>query len=560
MSIFNKKSDRTTLLQGVNQDPNRTTHLEDNSNPNRTTAILGFETDSGKAPDRTTMAMGSARPTLELSVENTRIGQYTIKKTITENTGEATLLLANCERGEVVLKVYHKDIKPKKELLSTMRKISDPHVMPLLDSGTWYERYYEMFPCYKERDLASCLPIDMGVLLQVVIPGINEGLHVLHENSIVHRDIKPSNIFFAHDHQSVVIGDFGISSILKTDMSVRATGMARTLGYAAPETSAGYISKESDYYSFGISLLHIVLGHDPFDGMTDMQIMYQTINEKMNIPMSINSKMRDLIMGLTIKDRTLRWGYKEVSDWIAGKAIELPNQLMERKTLDGKSPRPYRFANKYYSDNAELAKAFSSDWVNASKHLYRGLTEKYLLLYGEDLASQCMDLREMKDKDAAVFRLIYLLNPSAPLNYRGTDFETVSNLGRYMIKGWPTSKNVVAQMITNGSLRYYLELHQQCADAFKEKLIAVENSSKLTDETYLEIGYILDPLSKYEVAGHTFDSVDELAAFLASIPREKCESTCNELMSSIFFPAWVRSQGYEEQVNKWQASNEKAEW
>lgn len=71
----------------------------------------------------------------------------------------------------------------------------------------------------------------------------------------------------------MVIGDFGISSVLNKDVSVRATSMSRTMGYSAPETSNGFISKESDYYSFGITLYHLVLGTDPFAGI-EMFIKY----------------------------------------------------------------------------------------------------------------------------------------------------------------------------------------------------------------------------------------------------------------------------------------------
>ena len=53
---------------------------------------------------------------------------------------------------------------------------------------------------------------------------------------------------------------------MKSDVSVRVTNMSRTFGYAAPETSTGFVSKESDYYSLGITLLHILLGQDSFFG------------------------------------------------------------------------------------------------------------------------------------------------------------------------------------------------------------------------------------------------------------------------------------------------------
>ena len=299
----------------INRDPQRTTTLFDSNTPDpaRATQVLNNPARETSVmpthdPARTTSVMSGRATTQSASLltEGTIIDGYSVVRTITENTGEATLLLTEKDGTQYVLKIYHKDTKPKQELRDSLKALSDPHVMPTLGNGTWNERYYEVLPFYSEGDLGSCQNIDTKTLRGVIIPGVNAGLHALHAKGIIHRDIKPSNIFFTDNHTSVVVGDFGISSVLNTNMSVRATGMARTLGYAAPETSTGYISKESDYYSFGVTLLHIVLGKDPFDGMTDMQILFQTVNEGLNIPSSVVPDIATLIKGLTIKDRTLR--------------------------------------------------------------------------------------------------------------------------------------------------------------------------------------------------------------------------------------------------------------
>ena len=370
----NRDPQRTTTLYDSNtQDPTRATQVL--NNPARGTSVM-----PNHNPARTTSVMPSRATTQSASLltEGTIIDGYSVVRTITENTGEATLLLAQKDGSQYVLKIYHKDTKPKQELRDSLKALSDPHVMPTLVNGTWNDRYYEVLPFYSEGDLGSCQNIDIKTLREVIIPGVNAGLHALHAKGIVHRDIKPSNIFFTNNHTSVVVGDFGISSVLNTNMSVRATGMARTLGYAAPETSTGYISKESDYYSFGVTLLHIVLGKDPFEGMTDMQILFQTVNEGLNIPSSVDPDIASLIKGLTIKDRTLRWGYDEVIAWLKGAAPALPEKGNVRKTLSGKAARPYRFANQYYTSLSELERAFARDWTNAKKHLYRGLIELYL--------------------------------------------------------------------------------------------------------------------------------------------------------------------------------------
>lgn len=553
----------------TNQDPQRTTILLDSksADSSRTTQILNSPTRETSVmpshdPGRTTSVMlGKATEQVAcLLTEETIIDGYSVERTITENTGEATLLQAEKDGTQYALKMYHKGIQPKQELRDRLKALNDPHVMPILGSGTWNNRYYEVLPYYTEGDVGSCQDIDSKTLREVIIPGVKDGLHALHSKGIVHRDIKPSNIFFTNKHTSVVVGDFGISSVLNTNMSVRATGMARTLGYAAPETSTGYISKESDYYSLGITLLHIVLGKDPFDGMTDMQILFQTVNEGVNIPSSVDPDIATLIKGLTIKDRTLRWGYNEVIAWMGGSAPALPEKGEVRKTLSGKTARPYRFANQYYTSLSELERAFARDWTNAKKHLYRGLIENYLKLYGEDLASDCMDLREMTDKDAAVFRLLYLLDPNAPLNWKGIDFVTVQNLSRYIFNGYPDSFKVVAQMITNGSLRYYLKMHQQLSPDLEVLLSRCESSDNVPAGTSLTIAYILDPMEGYKFLDKEYHTLEELVSFLVSLNATDCEADCGLLMKDIFFKAWIRSLGYEIQLASWEVMLRKGGW
>lgn len=553
----------------TNQDPQRTTVLLDNksADPSRNTQIFNNPTRETSVmpshdPGRTTSVMPgrAAEQFACLLTEETIVDGYSVERTITENTGEATLLQAEKDGTQYALKIYHKGIQPKQELRDRLKALNDPHVMPILGSGTWNNRYYEVLPYYTEGDVGSCQNIGSKILREVIIPGVNDGLHVLHSKGIVHRDIKPSNIFFTNKYTSVVVGDFGISSVLNTNMSVRATGMARTLGYAAPETSTGYISKESDYYSFGITLLHIVLDKDPFDGMTDMQILFQTVNEGVNVPSYVDPDVATLIKGLTIKDRTLRWGYNEVIAWIGGSAPALPEKGDVRKTLSGKAARPYRFANQYYTSLSELERAFARDWTNAKKHLYRGLIENYLKLYGEDLVSDCMDLREMTDKDTAVFRLLYLLDPNAPLNWKGIDFVTVQNLSRYIFSEYPNSLKSVAQMITSGSLRYYLKMHQQLSPDLEVLLSRCESSDNIPASTFLTIAYILDPMEGYKFLDKEYHTLEELVSFLVSLNATDCEADCGLLMKDIFFKAWLRSLGYETQLASWEVMLRKGGW
>ena len=90
-----------------------------------------------------------------------------------------------------------------------------------------------------------------------IIPALNEGLKVLHDNGIIHKDLKPSNIMLNADGRTVSIIDFGISSIREEGSTVIVTKTGMTPDYSAPETFRGLFLSESDYYSLGITIFEL---------------------------------------------------------------------------------------------------------------------------------------------------------------------------------------------------------------------------------------------------------------------------------------------------------------
>jgi serine/threonine protein kinase len=59
-----------------------------------------------------------------------------------------------------------------------------------------------------------------------------EGVHHLHQKTLIHRDLKPQNVFVANNEKSLFIGDFGlVTKLEKTFLST----VAGTLRFMAPE-------------------------------------------------------------------------------------------------------------------------------------------------------------------------------------------------------------------------------------------------------------------------------------------------------------------------------------
>ena len=83
-----------------------------------------------------------------------------------------------------------------------------------------------------------------------IIPQAASALAHLHDEGIVHRDVKPKNLYLLEGE--VVLGDFGISSVLEEGRDTGATKVdRRTPGYS-PHSSV--VQRENDWYALGYTI------------------------------------------------------------------------------------------------------------------------------------------------------------------------------------------------------------------------------------------------------------------------------------------------------------------
>ena len=88
--------------------------------------------------------------------------------------------------------------------------------------------------------------------------------------SIIHRDIKPSNII--RDPQGhLVLIDFGSARDILTEVGLGASTVSGTFGYMSPEQIQGYATPQSDLYSVGAFVVHLLTRRNP-SSLTDHQL------------------------------------------------------------------------------------------------------------------------------------------------------------------------------------------------------------------------------------------------------------------------------------------------
>lgn len=106
-------------------------------------------------------------------------------------------------------------------------------------------------------------------------------LNYLHSKNIIYRDLKPANIILKPDGAIALI-DFGTAREFKGYKTEDTTCLG-TRGYAAPEQygGKGETDARTDIYSLGVTLYHLVTGHNPSKPPYEMKPIRQW-NEKLS--------------------------------------------------------------------------------------------------------------------------------------------------------------------------------------------------------------------------------------------------------------------------------------
>jgi len=314
--------------------------------------------------------------------------RYEVVQLLSTKGGEATVYLCRDHQAnarEVVVKLYKQHFRPKREIVARLIGLKHEDIIQVFDFAEWGGRFYEVM----EYARGGCVyepgqRLDENKITEI-LHVINNALHFCHVHNIVHRDVKPTNFFYRNaDKTDVVLGDFGISSIMEEGEELRATTGHKTPEFSAPELFRGKVHIKTDYYALGITLLALAKGQSPFAGWTDEAIMDAHTFSRVQIPDSFSPRFRQLLRGLLTNAIDDRWGYEQVSRWLAGETVEVPqtkrmplgsgleyaandqagklaSEILLSKSEKRRQPFVIAHRIKAYSLH-ELAKIFQDDW------------------------------------------------------------------------------------------------------------------------------------------------------------------------------------------------------
>ncbi len=178
---------------------------------------------------------------------------------------------------EVALKLLHPSRTGQDSLGSSviqegrlLARVQHPNVVTIFDAdrldgraGLWMEFIHGRT---LEQMLRAGHAFDEAEVIRIGAD-LCRALAAVHEAGLLHRDVKAQNVMFA-DSGRLVLMDFGTGLTLDDDSSA-ARGAAGTPLYIAPEIFAGKeATAQSDIYSVGVLLYHLLTNSYPIQGAT----------------------------------------------------------------------------------------------------------------------------------------------------------------------------------------------------------------------------------------------------------------------------------------------------
>ncbi|XP_076874560.1 protein kinase C delta type-like [Brachyhypopomus gauderio] len=133
------------------------------------------------------------------------------------------------------------------------------------------------------------------------------GLQFLHGKGIIYRDLKLDNVLLDGDGH-IKIADFGMckENVFGNDL---ATTFCGTLSYIAPEILLEKrYSFSVDWWSFGVLLYGMLLGHPPFGGEDEGELLECIRSGPVYFPRSITVPAKNMLKQLLEQDPSHRLG------------------------------------------------------------------------------------------------------------------------------------------------------------------------------------------------------------------------------------------------------------
>jgi serine/threonine protein kinase len=217
-------------------------------------------------------------------VEGTPFGRYRLLSLIGEGGMGKVYKAHDTVMGrDVAIKVLPRELASESSYeqrfrreASTAARLTEPHIIPIHDSGEIDGQLYLVMPVIDGVDVKALLDREgpLGPPRAVaVIEQLAAALDAAHAAGLVHRDVKPSNALIV-GNDFVYLIDFGIAHDAAATRLTQTGSFVGTVAYMSPERlNTGVADARSDVYALACVLYECLTGALPFPGASIEQQM-----------------------------------------------------------------------------------------------------------------------------------------------------------------------------------------------------------------------------------------------------------------------------------------------
>lgn len=173
------------------------------------------------------------------------------------------------------------------------------YIVPVIDHGTHHGRPYLVMqlingPSLEEKLTKGPLPL---LIAARIVRHVGRALTTAHHDGVLHRDLKPGNVLLVEedDRWFAKVTDFGIAklgrgAIISRHHSTVAGTLIGTPVNMSPEQANGEeVDEHCDVWALACLAYRCVVGRDPFQGRTALEILSKVCTSSYEPPTSIDA-------------------------------------------------------------------------------------------------------------------------------------------------------------------------------------------------------------------------------------------------------------------------------
>ena len=353
---------------------------------------------------------------------------YLVESLISQSSGEGVIYSISSNGKTYVLKYYKVGYKYPEDVLAAVKNNSNDKIIKLFEYGSRNGQDFEIMEYAEGGTLDDYLkengPVRDAAKLRTIVGQINEGLNHLHTRlRIIYQDLKPENIYFLDKEKSkIVLADFGISNLMDPGTNQAQVKANVTKEYAAPELSRtgnetyAIVGPPADYFALGITVYHVWLGYKPFQDISQGARDNMVRENSVPLPADMSGDFKTLIQGLIHSTRNARWGYQQLSKWVAGESI-----TSDYQKITFNYSRAMFNDSESYGSLAELAALLEKYPDLGVKRLFGESIIAWLANSGNTIVDDIKHIvtTHAGDKQSGLYKTIYTLDPTRPFISNG---------------------------------------------------------------------------------------------------------------------------------------------